>query len=264
MNYFSKEELIKFEKDGYVIVRNLFSESELLEAEKTIKEFSEKKIEGWEIGKEMAYYETNLKNNLRVLTRVEKTIEYHDSISKLANSKKLTACLNDLMGEECILFKDKINYKHPGGTGWAAHQDIQARWDDFADYFMNALITIDDNDIDNGCLYVAPGHHKRKLIGKYDEQLQGSDLDGMNFVPVIAARGDTIFFDCFLPHKSDANMGERSRRNIYLTYNRMSEGNKRNEYITRKRKELPPDNERKDGSKIKDCYAHNYLSQKNN
>ena len=81
----------------------------------------------------------------------------------------------------------------------------------------------------------------------------------MNFVPVIASRGDTIFFDCFLPHRSDANLGEHSRRNIYLTYNRISEGNKRNEYITRKRKELPPDSERKDDSEIKDCYAHNYL-----
>ena len=97
---------MKFKKDGYLIVRNLFSENELQEAEKTINEFSEKKIEDWEIGKEMAYYETNLKNNLRILTRVEKTIEYHNSVSKLANSKKLMACLNDLMGEECILFKD--------------------------------------------------------------------------------------------------------------------------------------------------------------
>ena len=39
MKYFSKEELNKFEKDGYLIVRNLFSESELLQAEKTIKDF---------------------------------------------------------------------------------------------------------------------------------------------------------------------------------------------------------------------------------
>ena len=57
MSYLSKEELIRFEKDGYLIIRNLFSESELLEAEKTIEEFSNKKIEDWEIGKEMAYYE---------------------------------------------------------------------------------------------------------------------------------------------------------------------------------------------------------------
>ena len=262
MSYLSNEELIKFEKDGYLIIHNLFSENELLEAEKTIEEFSNKKTEDWEIGKEMAYYETNLKSNLRVLSRVEKTIEYHESISKIANSKKLKACLDDLLGEGCILFKDKINFKRPGGLGWAPHQDVQARWDYFASYFMNALITIDDNDIDNGCLYVAPGHHKRKLIGKYDEKLSGSDLDGMNFVPLIAARGDTIFFDGFLPHKSDANTGERSRRNIYLTYNRISEGNKRNEYLAAKRRGLPPDNERKEGDKIKDCYAHNYFGEK--
>ena len=62
MNYFSKEELIKFEKDGYVIVRNLFSESELLVAEKTIKEFSEKNIETTNIIKQITdpFNETNL------------------------------------------------------------------------------------------------------------------------------------------------------------------------------------------------------------
>ena len=64
MNYLSKEELSKFKKDGYLIIHNIFSEDELLQAEKTIEGFSEKKIEDWEIGKEMAYYESNLKNTI--------------------------------------------------------------------------------------------------------------------------------------------------------------------------------------------------------
>jgi len=261
MKYLTELQIKKYEDNGFLLLKKFFSEEEMEPTIKSINKFSELPYNFWEAGKEMAYYETSRENeNERILCRIEKYVDYHPEFQKLANSKKVLSAMEDLMGGPCILFKDKINFKRPGAGGYRPHQDVQARWDDFASYFMNALITIDDNGIDNGCLYVAPGHHKRKLIGKYDEQLQGSDLEGMNFVPVIASRGDTIFFDCFLPHKSDANLGERSRRNIYLTYNRMSEGNKRNEYITRKRKELPPDNERKDDSKIKDCYAHNYLS----
>ena len=79
----------------------------------------------------MAYYETNLKNKLRVLTRVEKTIEYHESISKIANSKKLHGCLNDLLGEDCVLFKDKINYKRPGGSGQSLRHSPAAFWGNF-------------------------------------------------------------------------------------------------------------------------------------
>ncbi len=34
-------------------------------------------------------------------------------------------------GEESVLFKDKINFKLPGGDGFKEHQDVQAGWDDF-------------------------------------------------------------------------------------------------------------------------------------
>ena len=35
-----------------------------------------------------------------------------------------------------------------------------------------------------------------------------------------------------------------------------------NEYFSKKRKMFPPDNERKEGDKMKDCYAHNYFGEK--
>lgn len=260
--YLTKEDLSKFDKDGYLIIKGLFSENELQDAENKLNEFVKKKPEDWEDGKEMAYYESNVKNNERILARVEKAVDYHSEIRIITESKKLMACLEDLMREKCVLFKDKINYKKPGGSGWAPHQDVQARWDDFARYFMNALITIDDNDVNNGCLQIAPGHHKRKLIGEYDTQLQEKDLEGMHFIPIPASKGDVVFFDGYTPHKSDPNLSNRLRKNIYLTYNRISEGDHRIEYFARKRKELPPDNERTKGMKIKDCYAHPYLQSK--
>jgi len=262
MKYLTKAELEKFDKDGYLIIKGLFSENELHDAENRINEFAKKKPEDWEQGKEMAYYETNLRNNERILARVEKAVDYHPEIRRIADSKKLMDCLKDLMKEKCLLFKDKINYKKPGGAGWAPHQDVQARWDDFASYFISALIAIDDNDVDNGCLYIAPSHHKRKLIGRYDTQLQGKDLEGMQFIPLPTSKGDVVFFDGYTPHKSDPNLSNKWRRNIYLTYNRISEGDHRSDYIARKRKELPPDNERIEGMKIKDCYAHTYLPLK--
>lgn len=261
MKYLTKENLEKFERDGYLIVKGLFDEKELSDVDKILDEFAKKKPEEWKVDREMAYYETNLKTGERTLARVEKAVDYHKTLEKIVNSKKLMLYLEDLMGEKCVLFKDKINFKRPGGGGWAPHQDVQARWDDFASYFMNALITIDDNDIENGCLYVAPGHHKRKLIGKYDSPLQGEDLKEMIFIPLPASRGDVVFFDGYTPHKSDPNLSEKWRRNIYLTYNRISEGDQRQAYIARKRKELPPDNERTEGMKIKDCYAHSYLEK---
>jgi ectoine hydroxylase-related dioxygenase (phytanoyl-CoA dioxygenase family) len=42
--------------------------------------------------------------------------------------------------------------------------------------------------------------------------------------------GDVVFFDAYVPHGSPANTSGRSRRNIFLTFNRQSDGDMREEY----------------------------------
>jgi len=255
MKYLTSEQVTQFDKDGYLVIKGFFNKNEISELEQKILDFAKKRPEDWTKGKEMAYYET-IKNNERVLARIEKYVDYHEDFRKIAYSEKIMACMEDLMGEPCLLFKDKINFKRPSGGGFKPHQDMQARWDDFASYFMNVMITTDDSSIENGCLEVAPNHHKRRLIGKYDAPLQGKDLEGMNFIPCPTLKGDVIFFDCFTPHRSKPNLSNKPRSNIYLTYNRVSEGDHRLEYLARKRKELPPDNERTESIDFKDSPLH--------
>ena len=59
--------------------------------------------------------------------------------------------------------------------------------------------------------------------------------------------GDVAFFDCFVPHQSEPNLTGTQRRNVYLTYNRASEGDQRGKYFSDKRKSYPPDFEREAG-----------------
>jgi len=160
------------------------------------------------------------------------------------------------MGGPCVLFKDKINFKRPGAGGFRPHQDVQARWDDFVKYTMSVMISTDRSTPENGCLEVASGHHKRGLIGKYDRPLEGDDLMRMKFKKVSTEIGDVLFFDHFTPHQSKPNKSNKPRSNIYLTYNLLSDGQHRDEYLARKRRELPPDNERKDGVKFNDSALH--------
>ena len=94
------------------------------------------------------------------------------------------------------------------------------------------------------------------IIGKYDKPLEGDDLNGMKFEMVPTEIGDVLFFDHFTPHQSKSNNSDKPRSNIYLTYNLLSEGDHRNEYLNRKRRELPPDNERKEGMKFENSALH--------
>ena len=269
MKYLTEQQIKKYQNDGFLLIKNFFSKDELEAINKSIEKFSKMKPNDWEPGKEMAYYETSTsigdytmnetstKNeNERMLCRVEKYVDYHQEFQKLANSDKILNVLEDLMGGPCILFKDKINFKRPNGGGFRPHQDVQARWDDFVKYTMSVMVSTDQSTPENGCLEVAPGQHKRGLIGKYDRPLERKDLKGMKFEKVPTEIGDVLFFDHFTPHQSKPNKSNKPRSNIYLTYNLLSDGDHRNEYLDRKRRELPPDNERHEGIKFSNSPLH--------
>ena len=166
MKYLTELQIKKYENDGFLLLKKFFSKEEMEPIIKSINKFSGLSYNSWEAGKEMAYYETSNENeNERILCRIEKYVDFHPEFQKLANSKKVLSILEDLMGGPCILFKDKINFKRTGGGGFRPHQDVQARWDEFVKYTMSVMISTDRSTPENGCLEVAPGQHKRGLIG---------------------------------------------------------------------------------------------------
>lgn len=257
MKYLNEFQINQYNKDGFLLIKKLLSKEELEPAIKSINRFAELPYNFWEPGKEMAYYETSNENkDDRILCRVEKFVDYHPEFQKLAQSEKILKVLEDLMGGPCVLFKDKINFKRPGAGGFRPHQDVQAGWDEFVKYSMSVMISTDRSTPENGCLEVASGHHKRGLIGKYNRPLEGDDLDGMKFEMIPTEIGDVLFFDHFTPHQSKPNMSDKPRSNIYLTYNLVSDGSHRVNYLGKKRHDFPPDNERKPGIKVKNSAIH--------
>jgi ectoine hydroxylase-related dioxygenase (phytanoyl-CoA dioxygenase family) len=146
-----------------------------------------------------------------------------------------------------VLFKDKINFKLPGGGGFEAHQDVQAGWARYGGLHITALVTIDRATIANGCLEIATDFHRRSLIGNEWEPLAEEQLAGIRFVPIEAEPGDSVFFDSFVPHRSAANGTGEPRRVLYYTYNKVSEGDHLRQYYADKRASYPPDIEREAG-----------------
>ena len=146
-----------------------------------------------------------------------------------------------------MLFKDKINFKLPGGEGFKAHQDVQAGWNAYASYYVSVLVSIDAATEANGCLEMAAGWHDRGLVGAEWAPLGEAEIAGMDFVLYPTASGDVMFFDSFAPHRSAPNLTHRPRRLLYVTYNRASEGDHRARYVADKRANFPPDIEREPG-----------------
>jgi ectoine hydroxylase-related dioxygenase (phytanoyl-CoA dioxygenase family) len=132
----------------------------------------------------------------------------------------------------------------PGGAGFNPHQDSQAGWDDYAKFYLTAMISVDNSTVQNGCLEFAYGHNKSGLIGKLWKPLSDEDMKNMKFIPIETKPGDTIFFDCYSPHRSKPNLTKKPRRILYLTYNKLSDGDHREKYYDDKYKNYPPDIDR--------------------
>ena len=198
-------------------------------------------------GAHMVYWETSLKDPAaRVRQRIEDFCPVHPEFDVLVNGR-LKAASAELLAGEAVLFKDKINFKEPGGAGFEPHQDQQAGWTEFAPMFVTALVTIDPSTVENGCLEMADAPRLGGLIGEEWTPLTPEQMAAFALVPVPGAPGDVLFFDSYAPHASKPNLTNRQRRILYLTYNLASDGDHRRAYYAAKRASFPPDVEREPG-----------------
>lgn len=199
-------------------------------------------------GAHMVYHEPSLLDpHARVIQRIEDFCPHHAGFDALIRGGRLQAAVEQLLGGPAVLFKEKINFKMPGGAGFAAHQDQQAGWSVFAPLFVTALVSIDAATIENGCLEMATTARKAGLIGQEWAPLTDGDMAGFDLVPVPTQPGDVLFFDSYAPHASQPNLTGDQRRILYLTYNLASDGDHRARYYAEKRANFPPDIDRVPG-----------------
>ncbi|MBE7212719.1 MAG: phytanoyl-CoA dioxygenase family protein [Gluconacetobacter diazotrophicus] len=229
-------------RDGWLLVRNFFSAAET----RDLVDWTGEIAAAPEVpNSQMVYGEDSLlEPGRRVIQRIEDFCTHHPGMDAVAREGALGRWLAALTGEEHVLFKDKINFKYPGGDGFKAHQDQQAGWTTYAPLFVTALVTIDPATIDNGCLEIATAPRAMGLIG---EEWKPLPEDALGLVPVPTEPGDVIFFDSFVPHASKPNLTQSQRRVLYLTYNAVRHGDHRRRYFDEKRAAFPPDVEREPG-----------------
>jgi 2-aminoethylphosphonate dioxygenase len=197
-------------------------------------------------GRWMKYFEAPTgTTGVRQLCRVENFLQYHDGLERLINGAGTLAIVAALFGEPAVLFKEKINYKLPGGNGFAPHQDAPAFTSFGQSLHITLMISVDATTPANGCLEVAP--HPRALTTlplASDLTIEPGLAERLAWSPIPTQPGDLLFFDSYLPHRSGPNGTDQPRRALYLTYNKAAEGNRREAYYREKRAVFPPDIER--------------------
>jgi ectoine hydroxylase-related dioxygenase (phytanoyl-CoA dioxygenase family) len=236
------EECARMARDGFLVVRGFFGASEV---DDLLRWTAELETAPEETGRHWVFHEESLTEpGRRVIQRIENFCPFHAEFDALVRTGALSRWTAALMGGPVVLFKDKINFKMPGGPGFKAHQDQQAGWGRYAPIFVTAMVSIDPATLENGCLEVVPGRHRDGLLG---EEWNPLDETGLALQPVPTSPGDVIFFDSFAPHASKPNFTYSPRRVLYLTHNLASDGDHRHRYYVEKHAAFPPDVDRDAG-----------------
>lgn len=194
-------------------------------------------------GKWMKYFERG--TEARQLCRVEDFVPYHAGFEALLCGAPLMALLAQLMGQPACLFKEKINFKLPGGAGFTAHQDAPA-FDTFGHrYHITVLIAVDPQTRENGGLEFSDPVDEGTLLPQRSDKSVAEDTEAtLAWHPLDLAPGSVAFFDSYIPHRSGPNVSDAARRGLYVTYNRAAEGDRRADYFADKRANFPPEIER--------------------
>lgn len=233
----SDADLAAYKRDGYVKSTTFLSPEE----RKQIVQWTNE-VQSWPetAGKWMQYFEEV--DGKKTLCRVENYIDYHPELKKFLLGKLTEACAQ-LLEEPAILFKEKINFKLPGGDGFKPHQDAPA-WTTFGQTkHMTALVAADKAFKENGCMEMVPGHFD-KMLPHPNGELDPAQVEKWKWVSVPCEIGDVVFFSNFVPHRSFRNTTNQSRRAHYVTYGVEREGDHRLSYYEDKRDKFPPEIER--------------------
>jgi ectoine hydroxylase-related dioxygenase (phytanoyl-CoA dioxygenase family) len=237
----SEDQVDRFRRDGFLVVRAMYSPDEVAE----ISRWTEEVAQSPEVaGKDWKYFEQSKADGSRILCRIENFVPFHEGFAGLITRRRMQQAVSELFGEEAVLFKDKINFKLPGGDGFREHQDVQAGWDEYADLHITAMIAIDETNEENGSLEMLAGLHRQGVLGSMWAPLTDEDTGHAEYQPVHCKPGDAVFFDSYTPHRSGPNRTSLARRVLYITYNKLSEGDSRGRYYADKHENYPPDVER--------------------
>lgn len=223
------EQVRRFDEDGFTVVRGLFDPAEMAAA----------RAEADRLMRRTDLMDTK---NLRcrwmpnVVTGETCQFECFDPVidisptcAGLAYDERLLAVLAELYREPACLFKDKLIFKPPGVKGYGLHQDWIG-WPGFPRSFLTVLIPFDRAGADNGATEVFPGYHHNGSLTPADgecHELSADVVDEGRGVLLELEPGDVGIFGGFTPHRSAPNRSGRPRRQLYLSYNKLSDGGER-------------------------------------
>lgn len=257
-----------FQENGYLWIKNFFSHQQTVLLKKWTDDVN---VSAQYILKLMQnscseYQPQNIPGSLIVVPEARDPLQvcraedilscYPDLHHFIAGT--VTAYIGYLLSEPYVLFKDKINFKWPGGGAFLPHQDFPAYEFLGPRAHVTAMVTIDPATLENGCLHVAkewrksfadcPEINQEQLAdgkatlpyiigGKEHGSIQPQYCEKMIWLALETSPDDLVLINSFIPHYSEPNNSNKPRRAMFITHNKLREGDHRRAYYHAKRED---------------------------
>ena len=175
-------------RDGYLVLRGALDDARVAEIAAWIDE-----VEGWadDGGPGLHHFEQT--DDGPTIARSEDLIGHHAGLRSLLTEGLLVDVTGQLFGEPALLYKEKVNYKQPGGGGFAPHQDAPAYR--FVDHHISVMVPLDPATEASGCLWVAHGHERGLLPMEGLRGLSDDVVAELDWQPVELEPGDLLWFE---------------------------------------------------------------------
>jgi hypothetical protein len=185
-------------------------------------------VEAWPIGSHVwGQYAEQIDDRVAVC-RTENVSACHAGVRELVDGP-LRDVATRALGEPASAFKDKINYKHPGGAGFRPHQDRLAY--PGVERVLSILVAIDECTTESGCLWLVGG--VREVLPT-DERgvVRENVVAALQWEAAELSSGDAVLLDGLAPHYSETNHGHDRRRVLVASFAPLREGYSREHYYS--------------------------------
>jgi phytanoyl-CoA hydroxylase len=231
MTTFSADEVARFARDGYAIVRNLAPAASVAQMrEVALAHLAECRLPV-EYEADTCYPGAPASTDApggRTVRRLLQAYARDAVFRDVARLPAIGARLRQVLGGPAVLSQAHHNCimtKNPAYsslTNW--HRDIRY-WSFEKPELVSVWVALGDERIDNGCLLVLPGTHRMDFAAERldDAQFLRQDLEAnravlQTQVSVELQPGDVLFFHCRLFHAAGSNQTDQTKLSVVYTY----------------------------------------------
>ena len=220
------DQLDAYHRDGYLHVEDLVTPDELTSLRNRLRAYTheDRPAEALKIQIEPRVQRGELAvdhwgDGIR---KIDGLVEGDDLFQRLGTHPNIVSILTQVLTPDIKMFRNSLLCKPPDvGSQKGMHQD-SPYWPIEPMELCSCWFTLDDATLENGCMAVLPGWHKKgplphvHVTDDYVVDEQSYDASEMVHVPMRAGSG--LFFHSLLPHYTAPNRTQKWRRAIALSY----------------------------------------------